>query len=73
MVDNRVVNVKLAGIKTHIILQLDHTVDIEIPPTEARWFEGVKEAIYIKAMRPSFTRDGQRYSLPPLCITLSRS
>ena len=48
-----------------------HTVHIEeakILTVEPKWFErGVKEAIYIRALRPSLNRrDGGRYSLPPV-------
>jgi len=45
-----------------------HHVDLEqvqILDREPRYFErGVKEAIYIKANRPSLNKDGGRYKLP---------
>ena len=47
-----------------------HTVELDntaILTTEPRWFErGVKEAIYIRALNPSLSRDGGRYNLPPV-------
>ena len=47
-----------------------HTVELdntEIRTTEPRWFErGVKEASFIRALNPSFNRDGGRYNLPPV-------
>ena len=45
-----------------------HSVELEnteVVTTETRWFErGVKGAIYIRALNPSFNRDGGRYNLP---------
>ena len=54
----------------HIHLeQPEHSVELdntEILTTESRWFEsGMKEAIYIRALNPSFNKDGGRYNLPP--------
>ena len=50
--------------------QPEHTVELdntEILTTEPIWFEqGVKEAIYIRALNPSLSRDGGRYNLPPV-------
>ena len=46
----------------------EHTVDMEkaqILATEPRWFErGVKEAIYIRALKPDLNKDAGRYNLP---------
>ncbi|XP_077986089.1 uncharacterized protein LOC144440576 [Glandiceps talaboti] len=39
--------------------------EVKILDTETRYFErGVKEAIYIRALKPSLNRDGGRYKLP---------
>ena len=47
----------------------DHTIMLEntkILEVEHKWFErGVKEAIHIRALKPSLNRDGGRYNLPP--------
>ena len=46
----------------------DHTVKLEnteVLAVEPKWFErGVKEAIYIRANKPSLNRDTGRYNLP---------
>ena len=46
----------------------DHTIMLEntkILEVEHKWFErGVKEAIHIRALKPSLNRDGGRYNLP---------
>ena len=46
----------------------DHTITLEntkILEVEHKWFErGVKEAIHIRALKPSLNRDGGRYNLP---------
>ena len=45
-------------------VQLANTEALEVEP---RWFERrVKEAIYIRALRPSLNRDGGRYYLPAI-------
>ena len=45
-------------------VQLDKT---EILAVEPKWFErGVKEAIYIRANKPSLNRDGGRFNLSPI-------
>ena len=46
----------------------DHTITLDntkILAVEHKWFErGVKEAIHIRALKPSLNRDGGRYNLP---------
>ena len=48
----------------------NHTIKLEnakILAVEHKWFErGVKEAIHIRALKPSLSRDGGRYNLPPI-------
>ena len=45
-------------------INLDKTQVLSVEP---KWFErGVKEAIYIRAYKPSLNRDGGRYNLPPI-------
>ena len=45
-------------------IKLDNT---KILAVESKWFErGVKESIYIRALKPSLIRDGGRYNLPPI-------
>ena len=47
-----------------------HTIEMEntkILTVEPRWFErGVKEAIYIRATKPSLNKDGGRFNLSPI-------
>ena len=44
-----------------------HIEEAKILTVEPKWFErGVKEAISIRALHPSFNRDGGRYNLPPV-------
>ena len=50
--------------------------EVKILDRESSWYErGVKEAIYIRALRPSLNRDGGRFQLPhiwdPLLTSLS--
>ena len=49
-------------------------IDIEkamIVPVEPQWFErGVKEAVYIRARKPSLNRDGGRFNLPVVWTNL---
>ena len=43
---------------------MENTKILEV---EHKWFErGVKEAIHIRALKPSLNRDGGRYNLPPI-------
>ena len=48
----------------------DHTITLEntkILAVEHKWFERrVKEAIHIRALKPSLNRDGGQYNLPPM-------
>ena len=48
----------------------NHTISLDntkILSVESKWFErGVKEAIYIRALKPSLNKDGGRYNLPPV-------
>ena len=45
-------------------IQLENTKILTVEP---KWFErGVKESIYIRALKPSLNRDGGRYNLPPI-------
>ena len=45
-------------------VEMDKT---EILAVEPKWFErGVKEAIYIRATKPSLNRDGGRFNLSPI-------
>ena len=40
-------------------------MELEILMTESRWFaRGIKESIYIRALKPSINRDRGRYNLP---------
>ena len=50
--------------------------EVKILDRESSWYEqGVKEAVYIRALRPSLNRDGGRFQLPhiwdPLLTSLS--
>ena len=56
-------------VSQHIYIESPgHTVDLDkvkILDKDDRWFErGVKEAIYIRAYKPSLNKDGGRYRLP---------
>ena len=51
-------------------ISLDNT---RILSVESKWFDrGVKEAIYIRARRPSLNKDGGRYNLPPIWNNIIR-
>ena len=51
-------------------IMLDNT---KILAVESKWFErGVKESIYIRALKPSLNRDGGRYNLPPIWNNIIR-
>ncbi|KAH3871425.1 hypothetical protein DPMN_034625 [Dreissena polymorpha] len=42
--------------------------DVRILDREPSWFErGIKEAIYIRALRPALNKDGGRYQLSNIC------
>ena len=60
----------IRGLKTHTHRQPDHTITLEntkIREVEHKWFErGVKEAIHIRALKPSLNRDGGRCNLAPI-------
>ena len=57
-------------VSTHIHTDSpNHTITLEntkiLQAVEHKWFErGVKEAIDIRALKPSLNRDGGRYNLP---------
>ena len=53
-----------------------HSIDLEntqILSVEPRWYErGVKEAIFIRANKPSLNRDGGRFNLSPIWNNILR-
>ena len=53
-----------------------HTIMLEntkILSVEPKWFQrGVKESIYIRALKPSLNKDGGRYNLPPIWNNIIR-
>ena len=57
--------------------QPDHGVKLDIADiltVDTKWFErGVKEAIYIRALKPSLNKDGGRYNLPAVWTNIIRS